>query len=227
MDPLPQRPKLAHFLFADDHLPQLREQHPYLRQGELRRLVNSMWRDAPDDVKDRYRDKYRREFEAYERAEWEANQRRRNVAPNVVPNVGERPGARIERVGEPDEEAIDRPRNGQLEGRRRVIVVRELVNNIENFNIDYWMQTAIYWREKAEMLRRMNRDLAQREIRQPKKLVPVHMVALLLKSSPEDRECPICKETIDSDMYMTPCYHLFHLTCVQRCDVCPICRENI
>jgi hypothetical protein len=62
---------------------------------------------------------------------------------------------------------------------------------------------------------------------QPKKVVPAHMATVLLKSPPEDRECPICKDTIDSDLYMTPCFHIFHLTCVEKCDKCPMCREKI
>jgi hypothetical protein len=61
----------------------------------------------------------------------------------------------------------------------------------------------------------------------PRPSVPPHMVAVFMQARPEDRECPICKETIENDMYLTPCYHLFHASCMKTCDKCPMCREKI
>jgi hypothetical protein len=73
----------------------------------------------------------------------------------------------------------------------------------------------------------LDEDFIWREPVSSRPQVPPHMVSLFMQTRPEDRECAICKEVIDSDMYMTPCYHLFHGFCVERCNKCPMCRTNL
>lgn len=61
--------------------------------------------------------------------------------------------------------------------------------------------------------------------------VPKHFVPTILAMKKEDRTCPICTEVIDDDIYITSCYHLFHVSCIEKClekkQECPTCRNQI
>lgn len=97
---------------------------------------------------------------------------------------------------------------------------------------DFWTDRRNQLTHFAQVLREAVDELSapvlvNQRARMAKRPVPPHMTGVLLKSPPEERECAICKETVDCDMYLTPCYHLFHLACVERCDKCPMCREKI
>lgn len=60
-----------------------------------------------------------------------------------------------------------------------------------------------------------------------KQEIPSHFANLLLQIKEQDRECSICGDIIKNNMYITPCFHLFHLTCVNEQKTCPICRNKI
>jgi hypothetical protein len=56
--------------------------------------------------------------------------------------------------------------------------------------------------------------------------VPPHFMAVFNQSRPEDRQCPICRDVIDTDLYMSKCFHFFHGCCMSLYDesTCPVCR---
>lgn len=59
--------------------------------------------------------------------------------------------------------------------------------------------------------------------------VPQHFLSLLSQIDKNERNCPICCELITEDMVLTPCYHMFHKSCLVQCHTnnCPICRLNL
>lgn len=70
------------------------------------------------------------------------------------------------------------------------------------------------------------------DYKEPKlKNIPTHFVRTILLMKEEDRTCAICTNIVDDDIYMTPCYHIFHLACMKEsCKnkyECPICRTEI
>lgn len=44
-------------------------------------------------------------------------------------------------------------------------------------------------------------------------------------------ECPICYENISKSMFISHCYHTFHIHCVKKAldikNTCPICRRTL
>lgn len=74
----------------------------------------------------------------------------------------------------------------------------------------------------------ITRTYSKQEVKkEPKHNIPIHFVNLLLQTKETDRECSICKEIIKGDMYLSPCFHLFHLKCVNGQKTCPNCRKKI
>lgn len=62
--------------------------------------------------------------------------------------------------------------------------------------------------------------------------VPPHFLPVILSVSEENRTCPICVEGITNNAYLTRCFHLYHLDCIQAYldtgnNRCPICRIKI
>lgn len=59
--------------------------------------------------------------------------------------------------------------------------------------------------------------------------IPPHFMAIFNQSKPEDRVCPICRDVIDSDLYMSKCFHFFHSSCMSLyCESsCPMCRDTL
>jgi hypothetical protein len=59
--------------------------------------------------------------------------------------------------------------------------------------------------------------------------IPPHFLAIFNQSKPEDRECCICKDVIESDLTMTRCFHFYHESCLEQYDgeSCPICRAQL
>ena len=41
-----------------------------------------------------------------------------------------------------------------------------------------------------------------------------------------DKECSICLDNIEHDVYRTKCNHYFHFKCIMGLDKCPLCRYN-
>ena len=48
----------------------------------------------------------------------------------------------------------------------------------------------------------------------------------------QHEECPICLESSEdssseSSWFTTKCNHTFHLACINKCDICPLCRRGL
>lgn len=66
--------------------------------------------------------------------------------------------------------------------------------------------------------------------------IPKHFAEMLNRLPQEDRKCSICLELIESDLSLTPCFHIFHKTCLDLhrnhrnhniISKCPNCRCDI
>jgi hypothetical protein len=55
--------------------------------------------------------------------------------------------------------------------------------------------------------------------------IPAHFQNII----EEDRTCAICLSIVSTDMYLTPCFHLFHRECILHCvkRECPMCRKPL
>jgi len=51
----------------------------------------------------------------------------------------------------------------------------------------------------------------------------------MMKETNRNIECPICLDAIDCKrcFCLMDCSHMFHLSCVIKCETCPMCRGNI
>jgi len=60
---------------------------------------------------------------------------------------------------------------------------------------------------------------------------PLLNPAWLQKSSPQNNNCPICLDSLEHDVVLTPCQHYYHYSCIIRWlrekNVCPICMASI
>jgi hypothetical protein len=61
--------------------------------------------------------------------------------------------------------------------------------------------------------------------------IPLHFENYVLQIKKEDRTCPICLETIEKDIYLSKCYHLYHLSCIEESmkhtKKCPTCQKKL
>lgn len=59
--------------------------------------------------------------------------------------------------------------------------------------------------------------------------VPAHFQKIIDQASEEDRTCAICLSVVSNNMYLTPCFHIFHSYCINNClkEECPTCRQNL
>ena len=54
--------------------------------------------------------------------------------------------------------------------------------------------------------------------------IPNHVKEDLIK----DKECCICLEPLETDtLFVTECWHLFHIECMNDIRKCPICRQRV
>ena len=216
----PRNPRSPRQLFYEDEKPVVRAEFPQFKYNEIRSEVNRRWAQLRDKTPymiladlDKTRYEYELNIIIQHR---DARSAYRIFSDSMSQDIEEKypgltPDEKLVYINDLWEMALPEVREhyttlSLAENARRVDVVPE--------NPFGFLDEGFVWKEPV-----VNH--------QPRPQVPPHMVALFMQTKPEDRECAICREVIESDMYMTPCYHLFHGFCVERCNKCPMCRETL